>query len=82
MQQINITDGIYIPDNSSIHDVYYEGTVVEYGTGWTKNEMKDLIPIGESIYFEYKQKCGTKIVIGENVYYIHEPENILAIKEK
>ena len=77
----NKIDGIYIPDTSSVHDVYYEGVIEEYGTGWKKSELKDLIPIGKTVFFEYKKKCGTKFVLGERIYYIHEPENILAIKE-
>lgn len=77
----DIINGIYIPDNSSIHDLYYEGTIVEHGAGWTKKELKDLLPIGTNIIFEYKIKCGTKIIIGDSIYYIHEPKNILAIKE-
>ena len=77
----NIINGIYIPDNSSIHDLYYEGTIIEYGAGWNKEELKDLLPIGTNVFFEYKIKCGTKLIIGDNIYYIHEPKNILAIKE-
>ena len=77
----NIINGIYIPDNSSIHDLYYEGTITEYGTGWTKKEIKDLLPIGTNVFFEYKIKCGIKLIIGDKIYYIHEPKNILAIKE-
>ena len=74
-------DGILIPDNSSIHDLYYEGIIKEYGCGWSEEEKKNLIPIGKTVIFEYKIKCGTKIVLGEDIYYIHEEKNILAIKE-
>lgn len=78
----DIINGIYIPDTSSIHDIFYEGTIVGYGAAWSKDEEKDLIPIGTNIIFEYKKKCGTKIIFGDDVYYIHDPKDILAIKEE
>jgi len=77
-----IINGIIVPDNSNFHDIYYEGKVVEYGTGWDKDEIKDLIPIGKTVIFEYKKKCGIKFVFGEKIFYIHEPKNILAMKNE
>ena len=77
----DIIDGIYIPDNSSINDIYYEGVVEAYGAGWTKKEIKNLVPIGKKVIFEYKKKSGTKVVFGETIYLIHEADDILAIKE-
>lgn len=78
----DMINGIYIPDTSCVHDLYYEGTVEAYGSNWSKKELKNLIPIGKTVIFEYKKKCGTKIIIGENIYYIHNADDILAIKEE
>ena len=77
----NVINGIIIPDNSSFNDIYYEGVVIEYGTGWNKDEIKDLVPIGKTVFFEYKKKCGTKCVLKDKIYYIQEAKNVLAIKE-
>lgn len=77
----SLVNGIYIPDDSSIHDIYYEGTILSYGTGWSKDELQKLIPIGTTIFFNYTSKSGTKLIIGDEILYIHDKDQILCVKE-
>lgn len=73
--------GLYIPNDTSVHDIFYEGTIVEYGCGWTDDELKDLIPIGTKIIMDYSSKKGTKLQLTERILIIHESDQIIAIKE-
>lgn len=73
--------GLYIPNNSSVHDIFYEGKIIGYGTSWTEEELKDLIPIGTNIIMDYTSKKGTKLQLNEKILLIHESEQIIAIKE-
>ncbi len=73
--------GLYIPNDSSVHDIFYEGKIIGHGSGWNKNELEDLIPIGTTIFMDYSSKKGTKILLNEKILMIHEPEQIIAIKE-
>ena len=72
-----LDSGIYVPS-----DIYYEGKVIGYGTSWTDEEIKDLVPIGKTVIFDYKNKKGTKIQLVNRIMYIHEKEQVLAIKEE
>lgn len=73
--------GLYIPSDTSFHDIFYEGKIVDYGCGWSDDEIKNLIPIGTDIIMDYSSKKGTKILLNEKIYFIHEEEQIIAIKE-
>lgn len=76
-------NGIYIPVFGTNKDFgSYIGTVIGWGTAWTKEEKKDLIPIGTKIIMDYTDKNDkTKLIMGEKNYYIINPEHILAIIE-
>ena len=77
-----LENGLYIPTESSIKDIYYEGKIIAYGTSWTDEEIKDLVPIGTTVIFDYKNKKGTKIQLVNRIMYIHEKEQVIAIKEE
>ena len=77
-----LDSGIYVPNDNSFSDIYYEGKVIGYGTSWTDEEIKDLVPIGKTVIFDYKNKKGTKIQLVNRIMYIHEKEQVIAIKEE
>ena len=77
-----LDSGLYIPNDNSFKDIYYEGKVIAYGTSWTDGEIKDLVPIGKTVIFDYKSKKGTKIQLSNRLMYIHEKEQVVAIKEE
>lgn len=81
---VELINGIYIPTNfdvDGISDVFYQGEVVSYGTGFSDDEIKKLVPIGTNVVFEYKEKRGTKLIFGKNVYYIKYEDQVLGIIE-
>lgn len=73
--------GLYIPNDSSVHDIFYEGKIIEYGCGWSNEEIKELLPLNTIVIFEYQSKRGTKLQLSDRILLIHEPEQIIAIKE-
>lgn len=81
---IELINGLYIPTNfdiDGISDVFYEGVVIEHGTGYTEDEIKKLVPIGTKVIFEWAEKRGTKLIFGKNVYYIKYEDQVLGIIE-
>lgn len=81
---VELINGIYIPTNydvDGISDVFYEGIVISHGTRYTEEEIKDLVPIGTKVVFEWKEKRGTKLIFGKNVYYIKYEDQVLGIIE-
>jgi co-chaperonin GroES (HSP10) len=77
-----LVNGLYIPpDNDYINDVYYQGFVIAHGTGFSEDEEKTLVPCGTKVIFEYMEKRGTKLVFGNNVYYIKYEDQVLGIVE-
>lgn len=82
---IELINGLYIPTNhdvDGISDIFYQGTVISHGTGFTDEEIKNLVPIGTKVIFEYKEKRGTKLIFGKNVYYIKYEDQLLGIVEE
>lgn len=75
--------GIYIPVFGTNREFgSFIGTIIGHGTGYTKKEKKDLIPVGTKIIMDYNEKSQrTKLIMGEKNYYIIDPENILATIE-
>lgn len=82
-EQYDNVGGIFVPNSSGITDIYYEGVLQEYGTGWNEEELKNFPELGINIYFDYTKKEGkTKVVLGEGVFYIIEEKDLLAVKEE
>ena len=82
-EQYDNINGILVPNSSGVADIYYEGVIQEFGTGWKDNEIKNFPKIGSKIYFDYTKKGGkTKVVLGEGVFYIIEEKDLLAVKEE
>jgi co-chaperonin GroES (HSP10) len=73
-------DGIILPFFGNSRDyTTYRGTIIGWGTGWTKKEQKELVPIGSKIILNYKeQNDKIRLFIGEKSYYICKAEDILA----
>lgn len=76
-------NGIYIPVFGTNKEFgSYIGTIIGHGTGFSKKEKKDLIPIGTKIIMDYSNKNQrTKLIMDEKNYYIIDPDNILATIE-
>jgi co-chaperonin GroES (HSP10) len=82
---VELINGLYIPTNhdvDGISDVFYQGKIIAHGTGFSDDEIKNLVPVGTEVVFEYKEKRGTKLIFGKNVYYIKYEDQILGIIEK
>ena len=82
--EIKMENGIYVPINfdvDEIEDIFYKGKVIAHGTGFSDEEIKELVPIGKTVVFEYKEKRGTKMTIGKTTYYIKDEDQILGIIE-
>lgn len=79
-----IKKGIYIPVFGTNRDFgSYIGTIISYGTGFTEQEKKDLIPIGTKVLLDYSKKLQRiKLIMSEKNYYIYDPDDILAIIEE
>ena len=59
------------------------GKIVNYGSGFSEEEKKDLIPIGTKVLMDYNKNVKrTKLIIENKIYYIYNPENILGIIEE
>ena len=75
--------GIYIPVFGTNREYgSYMGTVIGWGTGWTKKEQKDLIPIGSKIILNLEKTDKVKLIMNEKNYYICDTDDILAIIEE
>lgn len=80
-------DGIIVLNDSSVQDIYWKGKIVAYGTMWTEEEKKDLIPIGKTVVFDYstpvqnKRLKSIKVAVGKDVYYLEDPDEILGVFE-
>lgn len=82
--EIKMENGIFIPTNfdvDEIEDIFYQGEVIAYGTEFLDEEIKQLVPIGKNVIFEYKEKRGTKMTFGKITYYIKHEDQILGIIE-
>lgn len=79
-------DGIFLPQTSSINDlVLYIGTIVEYGTGFSEEEKKELLPIGTRVLMDYRKEVAKdkiRLIFGETTYYVFTPENLLGVIEE
>lgn len=79
-------NGIYIPQTASSREtVYYIGRIIDYGTGFTEEEKTELLPIGTKVILDYRKEVSEnkiRLNFEDNIYYIYEPEHILAIIEE
>lgn len=81
-KDIELINGIFIPvNNDYLNDIFYQGFIIAQGTGFNEDEYHKLIKIGSKVIFNYKENDGTKLVFGNNVYYIKSEEQILGIIE-
>lgn len=77
-----LINGIYIAaTNDEMNDIFYQGKIIAYGNGYTDEEIKNLVPIGKTVIFDYKEKRGTKLIFGKNVYYIKYEDQLLGVIE-
>ena len=82
-EQYDKVGDIFVPNSSGVGDIYFEGNLIEYGTGWSNDELENFPKLGSNVYFDYTKKEGkTKVVLGEGVFYIIDEKNLLAIKEE
>lgn len=72
--------GIIIPLTESKRN--YEpfiGYIKQYGTGFTEKQKKELLPIGTKVILNYNKCKRTKLLMDEKIYFIYNPEDILAV---
>ena len=77
--------GIYIPQNASYESVYFIGVIADYGIGFTEDEISELLPIGTKVLLDYRKEVSQnkiRLHLDDNIFYVYEPENILAILEE
>lgn len=76
-------EGFIIPVFGTNRDFgSYIGTLIGWGTGFTQEEKKDLIPIGTKVIMDYsKDVSKIRVIMNEKSYYIYNPEDILATIE-
>lgn len=79
-----VKNGIILPVYGTNRDYgSFIGTLVGYGTGFTEQEKKDLIPIGSKVIMDYSKNVEKiRLIMSEKNYYIYNPDDILAIIEE
>lgn len=79
-----VKKGIILPVFGTNRDFgSYIGTIVGWGTGFTQEEKKDLIPIGTKVIMDYSKNAEKiRLIMSEKNYYIYNPDDILAIIEE
>lgn len=79
-----VVNGIIVPVYGTNRDYgSFIGTIVGYGTGFTEQEKKDLIPLGSKVIMDYSKNVEKiKLIMSEKNYYIYNPDDILAIIEE
>lgn len=79
-----IKKGIILPVYGTNRDYgSFIGTIVGWGTGFTENEKKDLIPVGTKVIMDYSKNVEKiRLIMSEKNYYIYNPDDILAIIEE
>lgn len=73
--------GVIIPVYGTNRDFgSYICTIIGWGTAWTDEEKKDLIPVGTKVILNYMEKTNKiKLIMGEKNYYICQPDDFLGI---
>lgn len=77
--------GIFIPQNASYESVYFTGIIADYGIGFTEDEKAELLPIGTKVLLDYRKEVSQnkiRLHLDQEIFYVYEPENILAIIEE
>lgn len=81
-----VCDGIIIPQTASDSQViHYIGHIVDYGTGFTKKEISELVPIGSKVILDWKTKDPigkVQIKFGPDIFYIYDPKYVIAVIEE
>ena len=84
-QKFETVGGIFIPQTARQDQmIHYIGKIFAYGIGFTKEEKKDLIPLGSTVILDYRKIVAEdkiRLVFGDTTYYVYNPEHILAIIE-
>ena len=77
---------IVVNDVNKMKDASWKGVIEAYGTGWSEEEKKDLLPIGTKVVMTYGKKSGdkggVKLVFHGTVYYVRGFEEILGVIEE
>lgn len=79
-----VKGGVILPVFGTNRDFgSYIGTIIGWGTAWTEEQKKDLIPIGSKVIMNYSKSVQKiRLIMGEKNYYIYNPDDILAIIEE
>ena len=79
-ESYDIINGIYVPNLSDEYDLYYEGILDNFGTGWTDDEIKKFdFKIGDNVFIDYnKKKNKIKLILYDDVYYIVSECDLIA----
>lgn len=73
---------IYVINNINKNDdVFWKGYIVAYGTSFTEEETKDLLPIGTKVVMDYKKNAKMKVIIGGSVCYVRDVDEIIGVVE-
>lgn len=71
---------IYIPQTAgAFQQLDYIGKIIGYGTGFTEEEQKELIPLDTKIMMDWTDKNSVCMHMDQEIYYIINPETIMAI---
>ena len=84
MPKEEIKNGIVLPVFGTNRDFdSFIGTLIGWGTGFTEQEKKDLIPVGTKVIMDYSKNIQKiKLIMSEKTYYIYNPDDILATIEE
>ncbi len=73
---------IFVLNNTNIYDDgFWKGEIIGYGTCFTEDEIKDLLPIGTKVVMEYNKKAKMKVIIKKNIYYVRDVDEIIGVLE-
>ena len=70
-----------VNDVNKNDDVFWKGIIIAYGTGFSKEEEKDLLPIGTKVVMEYGKKAQMKVVISGTVCYVRDVDEVIGVIE-
>ena len=70
--------------DTQYNTISYIGTIENYGTGFTEEEKKNLIPIGTKVIIDYNNTLSDKVKVfmNDKTYYIYQPQDIIATIEE
>ena len=81
-ESITNEGGIFVVNEvDKMKDGFWKGKVKAYGTLFTEEEKKNLVPIGSEVIMDVKKKADIKIVIKNKVFYVRKEDEILGVIE-